>query len=140
MGFVTNELGATSWKELDPLYTDLASRSLEGVDQFWGQPGKIHSQPLDAIVEIGIDGFNHGIATSVVDVDGCDAACLDVVKEASVAHPRDGGIPGCHGRAAGAHSVDASVAHDLPADQQDHGDRQEPENKEAPALIHDPEK
>ena len=33
MGFVTNELGATSWKELEPLYKDLASRSLDDVDQ-----------------------------------------------------------------------------------------------------------
>ena len=33
MGFVTNELGATSWKELEPLYKDLASRSLDDVEQ-----------------------------------------------------------------------------------------------------------
>ena len=33
MGFVPNELDATSWKELEPLYEDLASRSLDDVNQ-----------------------------------------------------------------------------------------------------------
>ena len=33
MGFIPNELDATSWKELEPLYEDLASRSLDDVNQ-----------------------------------------------------------------------------------------------------------
>ncbi len=33
MGFVPNGLDATSWKELEPLYEDLASRSLDDVNQ-----------------------------------------------------------------------------------------------------------
>ena len=114
--------------------------ALEGVDQLRCQTWQIHSQPLDAVIEIGVDGFHHGIASPVVDINRSDASGFHVVQEAPVAHPGDGGIPGSHGRTVGCHPIDTAVAHDLPADQQDHSDRQQPENEEAPALIHDPEK
>ena len=114
--------------------------ALECVDQLWGQTRQIDSQPLDAIIEIGIDSLHHGIASSVVDVHGCDTTGFDVVEEAPVAHPSDSGVPGSHGRSVRLHATDSSVAHDLPADQQNYSDRQQPENKKAPALIHDPEK
>ena len=112
---------------------------LQRVDELRGQTRKINAQALDPVIEVGIDGFDHGVAATVVDINGCDATGLDVIEEAAVAHPCHRSIAGSDGGAIAvlAEAVDASVAHHLPADQQHDADWQQPEGKKAPALIHE---
>ena len=112
---------------------------LQRVDQLRGQTRKVNAQALNAVVEVGIDGFDHSVAATVVDINGCHATGLDVIEEAAVAHPCHRSIAGSDGGAIAvlAEAVDASVAHHLPADQQHDADWQQPEGKKAPALIHE---
>jgi hypothetical protein len=113
--------------------------SFECVDQFRSETGKINTQALDAVVEIRIDGFNHSVAATVVNINGCDATGFDVIEEAAVAHARYRSIAWSDGGAIAVlvEAIDASIAYHLPADQQHDADWQEPEGKKAPALIHE---
>ena len=113
--------------------------SLQGVDQLRGETGQINTQPLNTVVEIRIDGFDHGVAATVVNINGCDATGFDVVEEAAIAHARHRSIAGGDGGAIAvlAEAIHASVAYHLPADQQHDADWQQPEGKKAPALIHE---
>jgi len=108
---------------------------LELVDQLGSQPGQIHPQALDAVVEIGIDGLDHGGAAPIEDVDGGDSAGVDVIEEASVTHPGHGCVPGASHRGLGGIPVEAG-AQQLPAQEEGHQDRKEPESEKAPALVH----
>ena len=115
---------------------------LQRVDQLRGQTRKINAQALDPVVEVGVNGFDHGVAATVVDVNGCDTTGFDVIEEAAVAHTRYSSIARSDGGAIAvlAEAIHASIAHHLPADQQHDADWQQPEGKKAPALIHEPRK
>ena len=119
--------------EADPLF-------LQGVDQFRSKTGKINPQTLDAVVEVRINGFDHSIATTVVDVDSCHATGFHVVEEAAVAHAGHRCIARRHRGAPGVLTVQTTVADHLPTDQEHDADGQKPEGDKAPTLIHDPEK
>ena len=112
----------------------------QGVDQLGCQTGKIHPQTLDAVVQVGIHRFDHGIAATVVDVHRGDATGFHVVEEAAVAHACHRCIARSHRGASGVLIVQTTVTDHLPTDQEHDADGQKPEGDEAPTLIHDPEK
>ena len=114
---------------------------LESVHQFRGKTRQINAKTLNAVVEIGVDRFNHGVAATVVDVHGGDTTRFHVIEETSVAHPRHGCIAWClSGATASIHAVQPTIADHLPANQQHDADWQKPQSSSSPALIHDAEK
>ena len=109
---------------------------LKGVDQLGSQSRQIDTQALHPIIEIGIDRFHHCISAAVIDIDSCHTTRFHIVKEASVAHARDGCVARSHSGASGLEVVDTSIAEKLPRQQQCNCDRESPEKNLPPALIH----
>ena len=90
----------------------------QGVDQLGGKAGKVYPQALHAIVQFRIDSLNHGVATTVVDVDRGDSTGFHVVQEAAVAHAGHGRIAWSHGGSCGVLTVQSTIADHLPTDQE----------------------
>ena len=113
---------------------------LELVHQLWGNARQIDPQPLHAVVEIGIDGFDHRAAAPVKDIDGRDPARIDVIEEAAVAHAGHRRIAGGHGGAIGGstrgQAGGPTSAEQLPSKEGHHGQGEQPEGNQTPALVH----
>ncbi len=90
---------------------------LERIDQFRSQAGKINPEPLHAIVDFGVDRFNNGITTTVVDIHSGDATGFHVIEEAAIAHAAHSSIAWSHSGAIGVEGLHAPVTNQLPAEQ-----------------------
>ena len=108
----------------------------EAVDQFGGQAGQVHPQPLDPVIKVGIGGLHHRGAAAIKDVDGRDPAGIDVVQKTAVGHAGHGGIAGSHRGAPLIQAGGAAIAQDLPAKEQGYPHGQKPKSNKAPALVH----
>ena len=109
---------------------------LEVVDQFRSQAGEINPQALNAVVEVGINGFHDSRAAAVKNVNGGHAAGIDVIDEPAVAHPSHRSVTGGNGGAGGGAYATETAAQHLPAEEDGDANGENPQGNRAPALIH----
>ena len=96
---------------------------LQGVDQLRSEARKVYAETLNAVVNLGINGFNNGVATTVVDINGGDASSFHIVEEAAVAHAANSCVAGSDGGSAvGIQCLQATITENLPAKKQRHAD------------------
>ena len=113
---------------------------LELVHQLRSNPGEIHPQALNPVIEIGIHRLDHGTASTIKDVHRGHPAGIHVIEEAAVAHAGNrriaGGLRGGVSGATGTQSGGSTRAEQLPSQKCDHCKGQQPEGNQAPALVH----
>jgi hypothetical protein len=109
---------------------------LELVDQLWSNTGQVDAQTLDPIVEVRINSLNNCTAAAVEDIDRSYPARIDVIEEAAVAHSGYRRIAGSNRGAFWFEAGCAAITKQLPSEECDHCEGQEPEGNQTPALVH----
>ena len=104
---------------------------LEGIDEFRRHAGQVNAQALHSIVEIRVHCFDHGTAAAIKNVNCGDTPGFDVVEESAVTHASHSGIS----RRGGGTASEIATAQDLDTQKSHHNKGQEPESKDAPALV-----
>ena len=98
------------------------------------------SRDMNAVVEIGIHGFDHRTAAAIKNVDGGYPAGIHVIQEAAVAHASHRRIARGHRggllTAARGQAGNPTRAEQLPSEEGHHGHREQPEGNQTPALVH----
>ena len=108
----------------------------ELVDELWSNTGQVYAQTLYPIVEVRIHSLDNCTATAVENINRRYPARIDVIEEAAVAHAGYGRIARSNRGAFRFETGRAAVTKQLPAEECDHCQGQQPEGNQTPALVH----